>query len=278
MNIELTTHAMGILIREMVRRVVTFVRNERLTFELTRKMGYGGTMDDVFTSADTGAQKLYIHAIEECFPGISIIGEEGEHNQDFDCVNDYFTLDPVDGTKAFVRKQSHGVSTMIALVSNNKVISAYIGDISTQEMYGYRPGSDKVHRISEYNIPEPLTHTHTPPKDQVILLRESPEYSSPRTQELVKKFKKVLVDGSSIGTWMARLWKGEVTAVVIDAGYDTPWDTTPIVGISEKLGYFFLKPNKTGWEEYHPPLVKEVVKRDHEILVIHPNDYRRFCG
>ena len=50
-------------------------------------------------------------------------------------------------TMAFVRRQSHGVGTM---VEQGRVVSAYVGDINTQEIYGYRPGSRAVHRITEY--------------------------------------------------------------------------------------------------------------------------------
>ena len=69
----------------------------------------------------------------------------------------FFTVDPLDGTKAFVRRQSHGVGTMVALVEQGRVVSAYVGDINTQEIYGYRPGSRAVHRITEYETSEMMS-------------------------------------------------------------------------------------------------------------------------
>lgn len=274
-NMKLTPSAVGMLIKEMVRRAIVFVRNERMAFELTRKESYSGNMDDVFTSADTGAQKLYVKSIEECFPGVGIIGEEGNLIQGISKDNYYFTLDPVDGTKAFVRKQSHGISTMIALVFGDDVVSAYIGDINSNEIYGYRPDSQKVHRITEYNVAEELTYLDQPLTEQAILLRDSKDSYSKSAQDIIPKFKKALVDGASIGTWMARLWKREVAAVIISPSHETPWDSTPIWGISKKLGYIFLRPSTDGWVEYKPELVTEVTMRNHEVLVIHPNDYNK---
>ena len=49
----------------------------------------------------------------------------------------YITVDPLDGTKAFIRRQSHGVGTMVAMVEEGQVVSAYVGDVNTQEIYGF---------------------------------------------------------------------------------------------------------------------------------------------
>src|SRR5215216_2617710 len=115
MHAELNGHAVGIILKELVRRAMTIIRNERQVFEATVKQGYGGKMDDVFTSADTKAQQVYIKSLRECFPGCAIIAEEGGEADGPDRSADtFFTVDPLDGTKAFVRRQSHGVGTMVA--------------------------------------------------------------------------------------------------------------------------------------------------------------------
>jgi fructose-1,6-bisphosphatase/inositol monophosphatase family enzyme len=53
------------------------------------------------------------------------------------------TVDSLDGTKAYVRKQFHGIGTMVSLVCDCNVIAAYVGDLMTQEIYGFRPASPK---------------------------------------------------------------------------------------------------------------------------------------
>lgn len=275
--IELNEHAIGIVLKELVRRAIVTIRAERFKFEVTAKQGYDGSMEDVFTSADTAVQALYESSFRECFPGVGMIGEED--NPNIPCtiegVDAYFTVDPLDGTKAFVRRQSHGIATMVALVVGGEVISAWVGDINTQEIYGYRPGSNKVHRISEYEFSQYLhdglfkqtiANTH-------LLLRESLEHSPKVIQDFASCFKKHHSDGGSIGTWMARLWKGEFTGAVMAPGHQTPWDDTPLIGISRKLGFVFMRSCGTEpWEAYEPELVLEVKTRPYWTAIIHQSN------
>jgi fructose-1,6-bisphosphatase/inositol monophosphatase family enzyme len=272
--LALNEHAVGIVLKELVRRAIVTIRAERFKFEATAKMSYGGSMEDVFTSADVASQAMYERSFRECFPGVGMIGEED--SPDIPCtlagVDAYFTVDPLDGTKAFVRRQSHGTATMVALVVNGEVVSAWIGDINTQEIYGYRPNSHKVHRISEYELSQYL---HTQQFGQTLsnaslLLRESLERSPETVHDLAKRFKKNYSDGGSIGTWMARLWKGEFAGAVMDPGHQTPWDDTPLIGISHKLGFVFLRSDGVEpWAEYVPELVREVTQRPYWTAIVH---------
>src|SRR5215510_12270875 len=116
---ELKGHAHGIILKELVRRAMTVIRNERQVFEATAKQDRSGSMDDVFTSADTKAQEVYVKSLRECFPDYAIVAEEGDVAPLVAGPlrpGAFFTVDPLDGTKAFVRRQSHGVGTMVALV------------------------------------------------------------------------------------------------------------------------------------------------------------------
>jgi fructose-1,6-bisphosphatase/inositol monophosphatase family enzyme len=271
---EVNGHIIGRVLKETVRRATIVIRNERLVFEAQSKMGYTGTMDDVFTSADTKAQEVYLRAFRECFPDYGVIAEENSliippllKEDGF-----YFTVDPLDGTKAYIRRQSHGVGTMVALVHRGKVLSAYVGDINTEEVYGYRPDSEQVHRITRLDTAEKLNLDNDQPLEKrYALLRDPAEQYSHATQTMLTKFKNYEVIGSSIGIWLAQLWKGEVGAVFMKPGMETPWDTTPTIGISKKLGCAFLRPNShgTGWFEYEPVVSPQKYYRDHETLIVH---------
>lgn len=269
---ELNGHAVGIILKEVVRRAISVARRERIAFEATTKESYAGSMDDVFTSADTKAQAIYLRAFGECFPGCGVIAEEDAFR--IESKNGcYFTIDPVDGTKAYVRRQSHGISTMVSMVENGEVVAAFIGDINTSEIFGYRPGSDKVHRITDLDSAEQLSSA--PPTDTDIaqrfaLLRDPPRHYSAMSQSLITRFMNYEVMGSSIGTWAARLWKGEVSALFLPEGYETPWDSTPVIGISKKLGYGFYRPTRNGWLAFNPELPQVPTKRLHDVLITHP--------
>lgn len=135
---------------------------------------------------------------------------------------------------------------MVAFVDRSQVASAYVGDINTQEIYGYRQGSRSVHRISEYETREQLTHMVKPLGEQYALLRDPPGGYSHASSTLLPRFKSYEVEGGSIGTWLARLWKREVGAALLLPGIETPWDTAPIIGISKMLGYRFYRPGGEG--------------------------------
>ena len=276
MKAELNGHAVGIILKELVRRAMTIIRHERHVFEATAKQSLSGNMDDVFTTADTKAQQAYVKSLGECFPSYTIVAEEGSVEPLVAGPlrpGAFFTVDPLDGTRAFVRRQSHGVGTMVALVEQGQVTSAYIGDINTHEIYGYRPGSHSVHRISEYETSERLTHVGIPVAGQYALLRDPPEAYSPSSRALLQNFKSYEVEGGSIGIWLARLWKREVGAALLLPGVETPWDTAPIVGISKMLGYRFYRPSATGGWLVHDPIITERTShRDHDLLVIHERD------
>ena len=269
-------HSVGRILKETVRRAIVEIRGKFLTMNAEVKEDYDGNMEDVFTDADTTAQKIYLRAFRECFPGFGVIGEEGKLQ--IPCSipgrNLYFTVDPLDGTKAYIRRQSHGVATMVALVEGDKVLSAYIGDINTEEIYGYRPGSGSVHRITDLNAFEQLTYRDRGGwGKRYALLRDPAGQYSDATCELIPRFKNYEVMGSSIGTWFARLWKGEVAAAILPAGKETPWDSTPVIGISKKLGYLFLRPNGEGtWTVYDPTLPTKVFDRPHDTLVLHQKE------
>jgi fructose-1,6-bisphosphatase/inositol monophosphatase family enzyme len=273
-------HIVGRVMKEAVRRATVAIRSQRLVFEAHVKEGYGGNMDDVFTSADRKAQEIYLSTIRECFPLCGIIAEEDAltlpPSGGCDAV---FTVDPLDGTKAFVRRQSHGVGTMVALVIGSEVVSAYVGDINTEEVYGYRPGSNSVHRITRLDTFEKLGYDGGQSFDSYALLRDPPEAYSSLARQSLSMFKNYEISGGSIGVWAARLWKREVAALMMPPGWETPWDSNPLIGISKKLDYVFLRPDpdrgNAAWKEYDPAPVLAKARREHDTLVIHKHDRGR---
>jgi fructose-1,6-bisphosphatase/inositol monophosphatase family enzyme len=287
--LEPNVHSIGRLMREAVRRAIVAIRAERFIFESEAKIGYSGQANDMVTSADKKAQEIYIRLLSESFPGYGIIAEEDSLK--IPCTHPtihdiYFINDPMDGTKAYGRRQSHGVGTMLALVWGDEVIAAYVGDINTQEIYGYRPESVNVWRISEGEKFEPLSiSTKKAMREQYVLFFRAPHESSLFCQKLIGAighnplFKGLLIMGGGIGVNMAQLWKEEIGGVVLPPFVDTPWDIAPVIGISKKLGFVFYRfSDKDGEEpeifDYLPP--REKRERNFEILVIHKSRKREF--
>jgi fructose-1,6-bisphosphatase/inositol monophosphatase family enzyme len=248
----LNPHTVGLVMRECARRAMLEIAHQRTTFSSEAKISDYKFGEDLVTSADYAAQEIYINIINENFPYAGIVAEESFARKCSDPntgSNYFFTIDPLDGTKAFGRRQSHGVSTMIAYVCDGVVEGATIGDPNTLEIFHTRPGSDKLHRIYGFESSVQLLPKLGTLKDQYLQLRCDPRKLSKFGQALTapasqdRLFKEAEVIGGSIGTTFTRLWKGEVAGVLLEVGTgtQTPWDTCPVFGISEKMGYQFFQ-------------------------------------
>lgn len=259
----------GLAMKEMVRRAIQVIRAQRFVFETQHKDHLDTARADLVTTADFEAQRIYLRVLKRCFPKFGVVAEEDELRIPCTMTDRalWFTLDPLDGTKAFARRQSSGVGTMVALVDDGEVVAGYVGDVMTQEIYGFRPGAS-VYRISEYNQPEILRKKERPLDKAYLLLREQPKTSPPAIAQLYARFKGIDVEGGSIGISFARLWKGEVEALLMGPHFSTPWDSAPIIGISRRLGYRFLRIEADGRiQEFDFRSRLETVRVNHHVMV-----------
>lgn len=268
---QATPSLVGLAMKEMVRRAIQVIRNQRFVFDAQQKKRLDGSLTDLVTTADLEAQQVYLRVIENCFPDYGIIAEEDELRVDCKVPGRdlYFTIDPLDGTRAFARRQSAGVGTMVALIEGGEVLSAYVGDVMTQEIYGYKPGSGRVHRISEFDVAERLERRELIADKSYLLLRDQPKNYPALLSRFIDRFEGVDVEGGSIGISFARLWKGEVEAILTGPFFTTPWDSAPVIGISRRMGYRFLKLDEQGrLEEFIPTPPLQPVRHSHYLLVV----------
>lgn len=220
-----------------VRAAITKIREYVLVFEARAKsVAYKET--DTVTDADIYAQKNYITWLKNQWPNFGIIAEEDNLKVEG---NPYFTIDPLDGTKAFVRRSSSGIGTMLSLVDGKHIIAAYVGDVMTGEVYGFGPDDTPVSRWTYGGSIELSIDPERTLADQYAVLRERPEDYHPLVQKMVSRatplVKNIEVISGSIGLTYAKLWKGEVGMVVLPSSYDTPWDSNPVYGINRALGF-----------------------------------------
>lgn len=247
---ELNGPLIGATMRDCVVRATRLIRDKRFTFKSRQKGVKADGRPDWVTNADEEAQEIYTKVLRERFPQFGIIGEEEglrvactHPTEDFT-----FVVDPLDGTSAYNRYQSHGIGTMIALLHGEKVIAVAIGDILTGEIYYYRPGSRKTHRLDVHQNSFDQRLWINPKRtliDQYILLRDPVEKHADATQRLVQLHPRPLfysheITGGSFGISMARLWKGEVGAAILRPGSQKPWDICPVIGITNRLGFVFF--------------------------------------
>src|SRR5262249_47016003 len=168
-------------------------------------------------------------------------------------------------------------ATMIALCTQTNVVAAYVGDILNGEIYGFRPGSEKVHRIGRDGQTQTLLISHEQSlRKQYVLLRNHPEIYSSFSQQIAKPrgkglFKNIEVSGGSVGITFTRLWKGEVGGVILTGRRITPWDWNPIVGVSTMLGFRFYEVDGLQKKQIktYEPVLSESDQYETELLVTH---------
>ena len=268
-------------ILEIIQLAIGDIRDEAVSFTKVKKAAYDSTKEDIVTSADKRAQIRYVGNLTTHFPHFGIIGEENDLNippMDHDHPI-YFTVDPLDGTKAYARHQSYGVATMLALVFDNEVNASFVADINTGDIYGYY-GDEPVKR-TRFGIETVLSVDTGAKIEKTKILYNDPIQLFPEKFQAMSfgpkgttLFKSYEVAGGSTGLLHARLWVGEIGALVLNDSYNTPWDDTPLVGINKKLGFVYIKFDRaTGVAEvFEHHLPKTVSKKGYIEIVVHKNN------
>ncbi len=264
----------------IARAAARLTRRERFSFTDTTKTNGIGENEKV-TDIDRKIEAYVRGCWEEAFPGIPLIGEESYKQGDPPLkARDYGTCDPIDGTEAFIRKQSHGISSMLAYVRGKDVIAACVADMAAQEAYSFDASRGMVMRFSPHTFEEgnglmnflKIDLDRTLASQHLIIGRHPDEYSPVAKKLLARKglFKDIEIDKGSIGTRAARVWKGEVGAILLKPTQTTPWDDTPVIGFFRALGFIFIKIAPDGKvSRFDPPLVTRPQKVKYETLVIH---------
>ncbi len=85
------------------------------------------------TKADKAANKLIVDALEKLFPEIPTVSEEGE-KPDLPEGAAFWLIDPVDGTKSFIKGLDE-FTTNIALVENKKPVIGILGVPAQHKIY-----------------------------------------------------------------------------------------------------------------------------------------------
>lgn len=279
---SLNGHAIGHIMKKAVMLAIDTIRVRQFTRDIQEKAARPSGASDFVTDADKAAQKTYLRILRESFPTFGIVAEEDDLS--IPCTHPthdiWFTIDPLDGTSAFIRQQSTGVGTMLALVCDSVVIAAYVGDVMSGEIFGYRPGSTGVSRITEHGpYKQLIVDERRTLASQYVLLREHPMSYPPSVRQIIgasahaqNRFRNLEIGGGSIGIAMARLWKGEVGAYILEPGLQNPWDIVPIYGISRHLGFVYVA-IQTDLPLRITPLTfipsKTAVPFDHPHMIVH---------
>ncbi|MEK7484022.1 MAG: hypothetical protein AABZ60_06800, partial [Planctomycetota bacterium] len=177
----------------------------------------------------------------------------------------------------YARKQSSGVGSMIAVMAQNRIIMAYVGDVMTQDIYGFREDIPEGRLWLDFRQQYPLHYTEKELNQSTLLIATRLEQYPEPVKKIIRKFKSYQTNWDGIGMRFSKLWSGEVNALLFNFKHFTPWDAFPILGISEHLGYRFYiwDLEKQKMVPFSVKLEMEPYPLQQDIFVLHESFYSR---
>jgi 3'(2'), 5'-bisphosphate nucleotidase len=177
------------------------------------------------TIADLEANYIITDALRKAFPNIPILTEEEKDNKARLSSDYVFIIDPLDGTKEFIKK--NGEFTLnIALVHNQKPIFGVIYLPCKKKLYSALKG--KAAFLNEKPI-----HVSEVREMSKMTLAKSRSHSSEQIQTIEKHFKDTISAGSSLKGCL--LAEGKADAY-IRLGPTNEWDICAMSCIIQEAG------------------------------------------
>ncbi len=215
------------------------------------------------TAADRAVEERLRRAIRRTFPGESIVGEEyGRSGSDH---HTYWTIDPIDGTRAFSRGlPSWGI--MVGRVERGRAVLGVVDYPVQGVRLAVAPGVPAYECRGTRITRLPRVGSVTPLKDAVIFhggLRWW--FGTPYLPGALRLIKSCYLE-RAYGDCYGFLWALRGCAdVVVEYGVK-PWDLVPLAAMARATGWAFTdfagRPSFTGPEILmtHPHLVSRVCR------------------
>lgn len=191
--------------------------------------------DSPLTLADKAANRVIVDMLKEAFPEHAILSEEEQDNLDRLNNKLCFVVDPLDGTKEFIKRNGQ-FTVNIALSDDHKSVMGVIYVPVTEELYyaakGYGSFMEKEGEVTELHV-----STAQKEKSELNVVMSS-SHGSPKMDELLEKYqlKNFVKVGSSLkGCMIAR---GEAD-IYYRHNPTMEWDTAAMQCIVEEAGGYF---------------------------------------
>jgi 3'(2'), 5'-bisphosphate nucleotidase len=181
------------------------------------------------SEADRAAEAVVEMALQRAFPGMAIVSEENAASQRMPSPERFFIVDPLDGTRAFLRG-APDFCVLIALIENGVPVAAAL-DAPLRGL-AYRAGE----RVWRRRLPDHLDDEIAPyPSMRAEIGVISVHHSAEASRQLCTRFglKTVLAENSALK--FARLAEGEAD-IYPRAGTTMQWDVAAGDAMLRALG------------------------------------------
>lgn len=188
------------------------------------------------TSADKASNDIIVSGLKQEFDKYAILSEEEQDNR-LRLNNDYcFVIDPLDGTKEFIKRNGQ-FTVNIALAYKHRTVMGVIYVPVTGELYYASQGDGAYYQKDQKAIPVRIHVSQKRDKTQLIMVASS-SHGSSKLDALIDKIKpkEILKIGSSLkGCLIAR---GDAD-MYYRFNPTMEWDTAAMQCIVEEAGGFF---------------------------------------
>ncbi len=202
------------------------------------------TKDDEspLTKADKEANEIIVRKLKEKYPKHSILSEESKDDE-LRIENDYcFIVDPLDGTKEFVKKNGE-FTVNIALVHKGKPILGVVYAPVLKELYYANKDNGAYLENTETKEIRRLSVSN---KICDLIMVASKSHSSEKEENLVlenkDKIKEMISKGSSLKGCMVATGEADV---YYRFGLTCEWDTCAMQCVVEEAGGIFRQMDNT---------------------------------
>lgn len=199
------------------------------------------------TAADLAANTLICRELKRAYPRFAILSEESSDDKARLLNPGCFIVDPLDGTKEFVKRNGEFTVNIAFSYFGKAVIGVVFAPVTRSVWYAAK-GSGAYHRQGDggkvYFAPEERIFVSS--KTRELTVAASRSHSGAEHNSLLEKNKSKIADviqiGSSLKGCLIAQGKAEV---YYRTGYTNEWDTAAMQCIVEQAGGVFLQGDGT---------------------------------
>ncbi|WP_459129339.1 3'(2'),5'-bisphosphate nucleotidase CysQ family protein [Guggenheimella bovis] len=185
--------------------------------------------DSPVTLADKGADSLIVDTLKEQYPDYGFLTEESEDDLSRLDKEYVFIIDPLDGTKEFI-KRNGDFSILIALVKDHRPVFGYIYAPVTGVSYYAIKGEGAFEKVGDEVAP-----LHVSERTKELRIVRSRSNISEKLKRLFERDEVVTVTKMGSALKGCAIAKGEAEAY-FSMGYTMEWDTCAMDLIVHEAG------------------------------------------
>ncbi len=203
---------------------------------------YSKDDESPLTKADKEANEIIVSKLKEVYPQYSILSEESKEDETR-FSNEYcFVVDPLDGTKEFVKKNGEFTVNIALVYKGKSILGVIYAPVLNELYYGYEGFGSYLENVKTNEVKK-IEVTN---KTTDLIMVASKSHSSEKEANLIDsnkdKISENISKGSSLKGCMVATGEADV---YYRFGLTCEWDTCAMQCIVEEAGGIFKQMDNT---------------------------------